>query len=257
MSAITRTTPSGTAFAALPIHGGEAAPTLLLLAMAGMDTLTTEPYCRVGSLLHQLGWNVVSLDLPCHGADRRNGEPPELAGWAARTGRGEDIVAPFQERANDVVDHLIAAGFADPAHIAAAGTSRGGFMAFHAAASSPHIRAIAAFSPVTDLLALTEFAGLEEDPLACRLTLLNAVEALAGRAAWITIGDQDERVGTRNAIALAEALSTTSCGSGAAGPVTLRVLPTPGHCSFPEWHDEAAEWLQGEGRRLPGSWPLS
>lgn len=234
MELTTLTTVAGTAFVMLPPHGGAPAPTLLLLASTGADTLTTEPYCRVGRLLHARGWNVVSLDLPCHGADRRAGEPAELAGWAARTAAGEDIVAAFQARVNDGVGHLVAIGMADPARIAAAGTSRGGFLAFHAAAGNPRIRAVAAFAPVTDLLALIEFAGQDRNPLARRLALVNAAKTLADRAVWITISNADERVGTGKAVDFARIL---------AGDVTLRVLPTPGHSSFAEWHDEAAAWF--------------
>jgi dienelactone hydrolase len=241
--AIERRTAAGTAYAALPSHGGAPAPTLLLLAMAGADTLTTEPYGRVGQLLHARGWNVVSLDLPCHGADRRAGEPAELLGWVARLAQSEDIVTPFRRRAGDVVEHLVATGAADPARVAAAGTSRGGFMAFHAAAGNPRIRAVAAFAPATDLLVVREFAGLESSALVRRLALAHAVTALAGRAAWITIGHADERVDTDKAIAFARALEAAGGEGPRAGPVVLRVLPTAGHCSFPEWHDEAAEWL--------------
>ncbi|MEI7437048.1 MAG: prolyl oligopeptidase family serine peptidase [bacterium] len=243
MDLTTLTTVAGTAFAMLPPHGGAPAPTLLLFAMAGADTLTTEPYCLVGRLLHERGWNVVSLDLPCHGADRRAVAPAELAGWAARTAAGEDIVAAFQVRVNDVTGHLVTTGIADSARIAAAGTSRGGFLAFHAAAGNPHIRAVAAFSPVTDLLALSEFAGQERNPLARRLALANVVEALAGRAAWITIGNADTRVDTGKTVAFAQALTAAGQSRSRACDVTLRVLPEPGHCSFPEWHDQAAAWF--------------
>lgn len=234
---------AGTAFAMLPPHAGKPAPTLLLFAMAGADTLCTEPYCRVGRLLHAQGWNVVSLDLPCHGDDRRAGEPTELAGWAARAANGEDFVAAFQMRVEAVVKHLVAEGVIDPACIAAAGTSRGGFMAFHAAAANPLIRAVAAFGPVTDLIALNEFAGQEENPLVKRLALANAAEALADRAAWITIGNADARVGTDKAVAFAGALKIAALAQNLTPRVTLRVLPTPGHSSFSEWHDEAANWL--------------
>ena len=236
-------TPSGMAYATLPRQSGGPAPTLLLFAMAGADTLCTEPYCRVGRLLHAQRWNVVSLNLPCHGDDRRAGEPTELAGWAARVKDGEDLVAAFQTRVNDVLEHLVATGIADPACIAAAGTSRGGFLAFHAAAANPLIRAVAAFAPVTDLIALSEFAGQEQNPLVHRLALVNAAEALADRAAWITIGNADVRVGTDRAVAFAGALKSAALTHKLTPRITLRVLPIPGHSSVPERHDEAANWL--------------
>lgn len=233
----------GTAFAMLPPHAGKPAPALLLFAMAGADTLCTEPYCRIGRLLHAQGCNVVSLDVPCQGDDGRAGEPTELAGWAARTAAGEDIVAPFVKRVAEVVAHLVTRGLADPARIAAAGTSRGGFLAFQVAAFNPCIRAVAAFGPVTDLIALNEFSGQEENPLVKRLALVNAAQALAGRATWITIGNADARVDTDKAIAFARALASAGQARSLACDVTLHVLPTPGHCSFSEWHDEAANWL--------------
>lgn len=239
-------TPSGTTYAMLAKQAGGAAPTLLLLAMAGADTLTTEPYCRVGHLLHAQGWNVASLDLPCHGADRRPGEkgnPTELADWARRIAAGENIVAAFVAKANDIIGHLVATGAADPSRIAAAGCSRGGYMAFAAAAGNPHIRAIAAFSPVTDLLALSEFAGLAQNPLARRLAMATAAESLADRAAWVTIGNADTRVDTDKAVAFAEALKSASRAKALPQRVTLHVMPVPGHTTAPGMYEEAAKWL--------------
>ncbi len=244
MRLINTTTASGTEFAMLPLQGDAPAPTLLLFAMTGADTLTTEPYCRIGYVLHSQGWNVASLDLPCHGADRRKGEPVELVGWAARTAAGEDIVATFQTRVNDVIGHLVAAGAADPAQIAAAGTSRGGFMTFQAAAGNPRVRALAAFAPVTDLLALREFSGQDQNPLVKRLALANAVETLADRAAWITIGNADTRVDTDKAISFARALTRAALARDLPPRVTLHLLPSPGHSSEARWHDEAADWLK-------------
>jgi dienelactone hydrolase len=234
---------AGTAFAMLPPQASKPAPTLLLFSATVEESLTTEPYCRVGRLLHAQGWNVVSLDLPCHGADQRAGEPTELAGWAARIAKGEDVVAPFQKQVNDVVEHLVANGVADPARIAVAGTSRGGFLAFQAAAGNPRIRAVAAFAPVTDLIALREFAGQDKNSLVQRLALMNAAEKLAGRAAWITIGDHDDRVGTDKAVAFAEALKRAAEKKKLAVHVDLHVVPVPGHAAQPEWHDQAAQWL--------------
>ncbi|MEI6211725.1 MAG: prolyl oligopeptidase family serine peptidase [bacterium] len=238
------TTVSGTAYAMLPPHDGAPAPTLLLLAMAGTDTLATEPYCRVGRLLYGQGWNVVSLDLPCHGDDRRAGEPEQLAGWAARTAAGEDVAAAFRQRVNDVVADLVARKMADPARLAAAGTSRGGFMAFQAAAGNPLIRAVAGFAPVTDLLALSEFSSLKDPALAGQLALTNVAGKLAERAVWITIGDHDGRVGTDRAAAFANALRQAAEQQNLKARVTLNVVPVPGHTSLPAWHEQAADWLK-------------
>lgn len=233
----------GTAYAMLSPPAKGPAPTLLLFATTGESTLATEPYRRVGVLLHAQGWNVVSLDLPCHGAQLRKGEPPELAGWAARTARGEDIAAELCARVDKVLDHLVKSRVADPDRIAAAGTSRGGFMAFQAAAANPRIRAVVGFAPVTDLLASTEFAELKSNALARQLALVNVAEKLADRAAWITIGNQDGRVGTDRATAFAKALTRAAKKRKLRARVKLQVLPVSGHTSLPEWYDQAAAWL--------------
>ncbi len=230
-------------FTMLPPQTGPA-PTLLLLALTGEETLRTDPYRQVGQLLHAQGWNVVSLDLPCHGADRRANEPPELEGWAARTRKGEHIVPPFRARVNDVLAYLIQQQIADPARIAAAGTSRGGYLAFHAAAGIPEIKAVAAFGPLADPLVLTEFAGLAGNVLTPQLALDTLATQLADRAAWITIGNHDERVGTDSVIAFSRALVQAAVQRGLPPRVTLHVLPTPGHSSDLTWHVEAAAWLQ-------------
>lgn len=246
MAPIPNTTRSGTAFAMLPRHPGNPAPTLVLLATTGADTLSTEPYCRTGCLLHARGWNVVSLDLPCHGADVRPDEPVELAGWAARLAQGENIVASFQQRVNDVIEHLVATGVADPERLAAAGTSRGGFMAFQAAAGNPGLRAVAAFAPATDLIALREFAGQETNPLMRALALTATTETLADRAAWIIIGNADDRVDTDKTVVFARSLARAATTRGLQPRITLHIVPTPGHASCTEWHEEAAVWLHNQ-----------
>lgn len=236
-------TPQGTTYTMLTPVRREQVPLLVLLAGEATSTLTQEPHCGVGGLLHRRGWNVVSLDLPCHGSDARAGEPAQLAGWAARVAAGEDIVASFQARVNDMIAHVVAAGLADPHRVAAAGTSRGGFMAFHAAAGNDAVRTVAGFAPVTDLLALREFADLRANALANRLALVQSAEVLADRSAWITIGNDDARVGTDNAVAFARALATLSKKKYFAADVALHVVGEPGHCSFPAWHADAAAWF--------------
>lgn len=236
-------TPDGVAYDTLSPLATGPSPTLLLLAKTGNFTLSTESHGRMGVLLHAQGWNVASLDLPCHGVQQRASEPAELSGWAARTSHGENIADEFCSRVNQVLEHLVKTGVAAPERIAAAGTSRGGFMAFQAAAVNPRIRAIAGFSPVTDLLALSEFSGLQGNALVEKLALVNLAEKLADRATWIMIGNQDERVGTERATTFAKALILAAETQKLKTRVELQVVPVPGHRSLPEWHDQAAAWL--------------
>ena len=237
-----RTTPAGTAFSILPA-GTIPAPTLLVCATTADETLTHEMYGSSPRILHARGWNVVALDLPCHGADHREGERQQLEGWRDRVEKGENIVTDWQRRVNDVLDHLIASGAADPERIYAEGTSRGGYMACQTAAANPKIRAVAAYAPVTELPALREFEGLDADPFTRQLDLQNSAAALCNRPLWIIIGNADDRVGTDRAIAFARRVAAAAQQQDRAPDVTLQVIPVPGHGSRLEWHEAAVAWF--------------
>lgn len=236
-------TDAGTRYAALPIHAGGPTPTVLLFAMSAVQSLTIESFNRTGVQLHARGWNVISIDMPCHGDDQRPGEPAEMLGWVARIAAGENIVAAFKQNVNDVVAHLIRGGVIDAKRLAASGTSRGGFMSFHAAAGSPSIRAVAALAPVADFREVSEYAGILDSRVLQSITLHSEAESLVDRWAWITIGNNDDRVGAANVVQFVNALTAANLKCRSKAGVTLRLLPTPGHTSYPEWHDDAADWI--------------
>ena len=52
-------------------------------------TLGDENYNRAGRLLAGQGYLCVTLDLPCHGEDKKAGEPGELKGWTICPSFGE------------------------------------------------------------------------------------------------------------------------------------------------------------------------
>ena len=239
-----RTTPGGTLFALIQ-SATIPAPTVLVCAMDAKTTLTEDPYGHTGTLLHPLGWNVMAIDLPCHGADQRNGEPAQLDGWRARVEHGEDIVTDWRRRVDDVLKYLVDAGIAEPNRFVAEGTSRGGYMACQAAAGNPAIRAVAAYSPVTDLLALREFDGMKDNALAHELSLVNVADALADRPLWITIGSQDARVGTDGAIAFARRVTAAADKRQQDSNVELHVMPTKGHSSTNAEHEQVVAWILG------------
>ena len=72
--------------------------------------------------------------------------------------RSANEVAEIVAKARAVLDLLVHQGIADPERVAACGTSRGGFLAYHFAASESRVKAVAGISPVTRLNALRELA---------------------------------------------------------------------------------------------------
>jgi dienelactone hydrolase len=214
-------------------------PTLIVLASTVQQTLASAYFRQCGNqLARKSGWLCVSIDLPCHGSRQRDNEIGGLSSWRTRVERGEDFVTAFDQRLSSVLDFLIDNGYTDPQRIAACGTSRGGFLAIHFAASDSRVGCVAGFAPVTDLAMLREFKGVEENALTKQLSLVNQVERLAGRPVWIGIGDQDQRVSTDSAIRLARRLTA------AKSKVQLHGFPEPrGHTTPNGAPEMVASWI--------------
>jgi dienelactone hydrolase len=142
------------------------------------------------------------------------------------------------------LDFLVAEGYTDPQRVAACGTSRGGFCALHFAAAEPRVRAVACISPVTNLLALREFAGVTEER-ARSVNVADLAEKLAGRAVWLGIGNDDQRVGTDECIATARRLveAARARQPNAVVPVELVVGPSDGHRAIDDAYTRAAQFV--------------
>lgn len=233
-------TAEGVEFGMWGRRAGVKQPTLIVLAGAIDQTLDSPYFRQCGNqLTEEAGWLCVSIDLPCHGAQTRAGEGGGLTGWRQRVANDEDFVAPFNARLSKVVDHLIERGVADPRRIAICGTSRGGYLAIQYAAHDRRVKAAASFAPVTDLRALSEFRGLDDNALAQELSLENQAQALAGRHVWMCIGDQDQRVSTDRAIACARGMTRGKV------TMTFHLLPEPrGHTTPKGSPEMAADWIR-------------
>lgn len=236
-------TADGVRFGLLGNKGSAPAPTLFILASSLEDALGNDAYGKVGRLLLEKGIVCVSLDLPCHGKERKADEPAGIAGWRARLEKGHEVVSPFTKKVSAVLDHLVKEGISDPKKVAICGTSRGGFMAVHTAAADSRIKCTVAFAPVTDLLALREFAGTEKHAPTKDLDLRKHAAKLAGRSLWLCIGNNDERVGTEQAITFTRNVVAASVAQKKPADVQLHVMDTIGHRIHATAHEEAAAWL--------------
>ena len=138
------------------------APTLFIIGnpISVMGQESMRHLLGTGNALAKQGWIYVVLDPACEGHDLKQGQPSSLAGWAIRAKKGEDFLGPYLRNCIDVLDHLIAEGFTDAQRVAVQGVSRGGFCALHFAARDPRIKVVVGVSPVTNPLALKEFAGV-------------------------------------------------------------------------------------------------
>jgi dienelactone hydrolase len=236
-------TAGGVRFGLLGSKGTTPAPTLFILAGSLEDALGNDDFAKVGRLLLKKGFVCVSVDVPCHGKDLKGSKQTGIAGWRERLENGQDLVLPFTKNVSAVLDHLIKEGITDGKRVAICGTSRGGFMAVHAAAAEPRIRCVAAFAPVTDLLALREFTGMEKNAPTRNLDLRKHADKLAGRSLWLCIGNNDQRVGTDQAIDFTRKVVAASAAQKKPADLQLHVMDTIGHRIHASAHEEAAAWF--------------
>jgi dienelactone hydrolase len=244
---VRHSTPSGIPFAMLGQKAHAPSPTVFTFVTDMEQSIEDPLFGKMARELYsQRGYLIVSLDLPGHGDARKPGEPSGLAAWRARLEAGADPVSDFAAQVSAVLDYLIAEGYTDKERVAVSGTSRGGFMAFHVAARDARIRWVVAFAPVTDLIALTEFSGAWNHAPSRALALTHLAAKLAGRASWICIGNNDDRVGTDLAIAFSRRLVEAALARGFPPNVELHVPSSQGHPVTPDAHVTAAAWLSAQ-----------
>ena len=171
-----------------------------------------------------------------------------MEAWRKRLENGEDLLGPFLANARRTLDYLIEQGYTDPQRVAACGVSRGAFLAFHFAATDVRVQSAAGISPLTDLMALREFTGTTKPDAARKLSIVNLAPALAGRAIWLSIGNNDSRVDTDLAIsftrACVRATGERTKQHDPRVPVELIVAPAGGHRKIDQAHELLVAWLQ-------------
>jgi dienelactone hydrolase len=257
-TAVDRQTDGGVRFAFTGPDGVRRAPLLFCSGGERRPNIENESGNTLGWILAKHGFVQAAIDGPCHGDDVRPGERSGLSGWRARLEKGDPLIASFTKQAMSVIDYLVRQGTVDPERIGAAGSSRGGFLSLHLAAADPRIKFAVAFAPVTDLLALREFHGMADTAPARALDVMTLADKLLDRPIWLSIADNDERVGSRHAIDFM--LHMMRISRRHKRPMThfwsgddIRLTVTPaegagGHVNYSHAQEDAAAWVL---RQLP------
>ncbi|HAD75912.1 MAG TPA: hypothetical protein DCG16_09015, partial [Gemmatimonadetes bacterium] len=245
-------TPGKIRFGVLGDAAAGPAPTLFVIGGQLEATLNRIDEKNWNQVLRVVDHGVlcVTLDAPCHGQERKPGEPQGLWGWRHRLERGDNWVPGHIANLSAVLDYLVDQKMADPGRVGACGISRGGFVVLHWAAAEPRVRCVAGIAPVTHLPALREFRGLADHPLTLSLSLNHLAKKLVDRPLWLTIGNNDHRVGTEHCVSLVRHIVEATRAARPIDaydkkpvPAELRITPVPIHTGDVKAHVRAREWI--------------
>ena len=176
------------------------------------------------------GHFVASFDLPCHG--ERVGEHGEgLLGMGAAYLAGIDMFARFVADGAAAIDACQQRGIGANGRVVGYGVSRAAYCLLRLAAADSRLRAVAGPSPCIDWGILEEFCQSCPRTNTWPLRLDNWVDELAHTAVYLSVGSQDDVVGTETVHRFAMGLfsrqrlahpSDTPCSE-------LHVVASPGH----------------------------
>lgn len=237
--------PKTTLFYTGPSLGKGPLPAIFYFALSGEDSLILDPYNQFVQFLSDFPVRIFSLTLPYH--EKPLSPVDALKSWAEDMKNGRDIFQTFLDSIQEGLRYVIDQNIALPDKIAAAGLSRGGFIASHAAAQNPEFRYIVQFAPITDLSISKEFHAIKEHPLVMKYNVEHLAPALADKHMRFYIGNHDQRVGTRNTFEFLEALVKAAVQKKIRTPqIELIVTPSigqQGHGTSPESFKGGALYL--------------
>ena len=221
-------------------------PCVFYFALSAKETLLTDPFNQPVSHLKNHALRIFSIDLPYHGENLPATEALKL--WAQAFARGEDVLGDFLLDLKRSITMLLATGSIETSRIAAAGLSRGSFIASHIAAKFPEISTLLTFAPLTHLDAILEFDFLSPSPLIKNLNISFLTEALSTKSIKAYIGGRDSRVGTDLCYKWIRELIEAAYEKNIRSPQIELVLKPSigylGHGTSKESFEEGAKWLK-------------
>ena len=148
------------------------------------------------------GHHVLSFDLPCHG-ERVGSHGESLLGMGRAFLAGDDPFAQFVADGKAALDACLERGIGRSGKIVAYGVSRAGYCLLRLAAADQRVRTVAALSPVTDWGIPEEFSQSCPRTHTWPLLLDHWAEALGKTAVYLSVGSQDDVVGTEACVRFA------------------------------------------------------
>ena len=123
----------------------------------------------------------------------------------------------------------------------------------HLASRDKRVSRVAAYAPVTDLMALDEFNSTTASHAVKRLALHNHSMSLVEKDLWICVGRRDPRINERLVHSLAGSIKANAEAMSKPVRVELHQYEADEHTAPPSVYAKASQWL---ARTLKKSSPM-
>ncbi|MBU6383633.1 MAG: hypothetical protein KGQ49_01490 [Verrucomicrobia bacterium] len=217
-------------------------PSIFYFALSGPDSLCLDPFNQPVQFLQGEMIRIFSMTLPGHENDLPAKDALKI--WADDMRKGQDRLGEFLDQVQQAIDFAVKEKFAHPHKMAAAGLSRGAFVAAHVTARDARIRHWVGFAPLTQLRIAQEFRQMQDNPIVNGLDLIHLAAPLGDRHTKLFIGNEDTRVDTQACFDFAMAIVAKKKTRTA--HVELQIYPSVGqmgHGTPPEIFKAGASWL--------------
>jgi pimeloyl-ACP methyl ester carboxylesterase len=223
-------------------------PAVFYFSLSGEESLNLDPYNQPAVLLANSDIRVFSLTLPGHEGVFPHAQA--IKSWCEGLLSEVNIVDEFVSICSQTIEYLIESKLIDPKRIAAAGLSRGAYIATQLAAKDNRIQTVLGFAPLTRLEEARGIDDIEDKYLLARYSLENLIPELIGKSIRFYIGNYDTLVSTPHCFSFIHELSKKSYLQKRRFPqVELIIYPSIGHRGHgtpPEIFKNGAYWMSNE-----------
>ncbi len=223
------------------------APTLFYFCAAGKQTLSSSPFVDPLLALDDC-WRVLSISLPFHEEGQNNRDALQNF-WLPTFEQSPFFLEAFLQQLDQLFHYGLEQQWWLPGEVAAAGLSRGGFIATHLAARHAEISTILGYAPLTSLERCQPLELIAQcAPEALRYNLSHLVPSLIRKKIFYLIGNRDQAVSTQACFNFLDSLVEAAFEQGIRSPsFELRIRPSMGHLGHgtsPEAFIEGIRWLE-------------